>query len=180
MDDDEGDLVTRARAGDLDAYDALIARHQQAALRVAAVVAGSADAEDAVQEALVKAWRALDRFRDGSPFRPWLLRIVANEARNRRRGAGRRRALALRLVERAAPGPEDQVLAGDDRRRLTEALLSLPDKDRVVLALRYFAELSEADMATALDCSPGTVKSRLSRAKERLRALLPDAGEVAS
>ena len=180
MDDDEGDLVTRARAGDLDAYDALIARHQHAALRVAAVVAGSADAEDAVQEALVKAWRALDRFREGSPFRPWLLRIVANEARNRRRGAGRRHALALRLVERPVDGPEERVLAGDDRRRLTEALLSLPDKDRAVLALRYFAELSEADMAIALDCSPGTVKSRLSRAKERLRALLPDTGEVAS
>ena len=73
--------------------------HQDIAFRVACLAGGSAaEAEEAAQEAFVKAWRALDRFRAGAPFRPWLLAIVANEARNRRRAAGRRAGLALRAA----------------------------------------------------------------------------------
>ena len=76
--------------------------HQDIAFRVACLAGGSAaDAEEAAQEGFVKAWRALPRFRAGAPFRPWLLAIVANEARNRRRAAGRRAGLALRAAEQA-------------------------------------------------------------------------------
>jgi RNA polymerase sigma-70 factor (ECF subfamily) len=122
----------------------------------------------------VKAWRALGRFRRGSPFRPWLLRIVANEARNRRRSSGRRAALALRAAHEAgsgdaAPSPETVVVAADERARLVAALDGLPEDARVVLACRFLLELSEAETAAALDVRPGTVKSRTARALDRLR-----------
>src|SRR2546429_7598552 len=88
---DDPDLITRAQRGDAAAYEEIVHRYQQIAFRTAYVVTGSAaDAEDAAQEGFVKAYRALDRFRAGAELRPWLLRIVANEARNRLRSAGRR------------------------------------------------------------------------------------------
>jgi RNA polymerase sigma-70 factor (ECF subfamily) len=141
------------------------------------IVGGAAEAEDAVQDALVKAWRALGRFRRGSPFRPWLLRIVANEARNRRRSSGRRAALALRAAREesssnpgnAAPSPETAVVAAAERERLLAALDGLPEDARVVLVCRFLLELSEAETAAALDVRPGTVKSRTARALDRLR-----------
>lgn len=174
---EDAELVERAKGGDVNAYEELVRRHQDAAVRVAAVVAGPAEAEDAAQEAFVKAHRALAGFRTGAPFRPWILRIVANEARNRRRAAGRRDALALR-AERdrpegdAAPSPEGAVLALEDRRALLAAIEALREDDRLVLAYRYFLDLSEADMAQALGVARGTVKSRLSRALARLREVL--------
>jgi len=88
------DLIARARSGDDHAFGMLVARHQTVAFRTAYVICGeAADAEDAAQEAFIKARAAIGRFRPEAPFRPWLLTIVANEARNRRRAAGRRRAL---------------------------------------------------------------------------------------
>lgn len=157
------------------ACELLVERHQRAALRIAYAVAGS-DADDVVQEAFLKALRNLDRFRVDGRFRPWLLRIVANEASNARRSAGRRRALALQ----AAPGtdesvgsPEDDAVLADRRGTVVAALATLPERDRLVIAYRWFAELSEAEIATAMQCRPGTVKSRLSRAHARLRAALP-------
>jgi RNA polymerase sigma-70 factor (ECF subfamily) len=173
---DETELVEQAKAGDLDAFERLVVLHQRAALQVAYVIAGS-EAEDAAQEAFVKAFRALGGFRSGSPFRPWLLRIVANEARNQRRGAARRAGLALRLAERPAgvePSPEEVALGAISRAELVRALSGLPERDRLTLAYRYFAGLSEAEMATAMSCRPGTVKSRLARALVRLRQALPD------
>ncbi len=173
---DETELVEQAKAGDLDAFERLVVLHQRAALQVAYVIAGS-DAEDAAQEAFVKAFRALVGFRSGSPFRPWLLRIVANEARNQRRGAARRAGLALRLAERPAGverSPEEVALGAISRAELVRALSGLSERDRLTLAYRYFAGLSEAEMATAMSCRPGTVKSRLARALARLRQALPD------
>ncbi len=172
----ETELVEQAKAGDLDAFEHLVVLHQRAALQVAYVIAGS-DAEDAAQEAFVKAFRALGRFRSGSPFRPWLLRIVANEARNQRRGAARRAGLALRLADVPAGverSPEEAALGAISRAELVRAVSGLPERDRLTLAYRYFAGLSEAEMATAMSCRPGTVKSRLTRALARLRQALPD------
>ena len=136
---------------------------------------GDADeARDAAQEGFVRAWRALATFRAGAEPRPWLLRIVANAARNRRRGSARRAALGLRLAADplsggAAPSPEGSVLADERREALLAAIERLRPDDRVVIALRWFVELDEADMAAALDVPRGTVKSRLSRAMSRLR-----------
>jgi len=176
MDDDE-ELVERAREGDIGAFEVLVVRYQARAVRLAWTLAGG-DAEDAVQEAFVKAYRALGGFRRGAAFRPWLFTIVANEARNRRRATGRREHLALRLSTSpespdAGATPEEEAVAADRRRTLAAAIETLGDSDREVIACRWFAGLTEAEMAVVLSCRPGTVKSRLSRALARLRAALP-------
>jgi RNA polymerase sigma-70 factor (ECF subfamily) len=144
-------------------------------------VAPDGDADDACQEAFVKAWSALSRFRAGAPFRPWLLRIVANEARNRRRSAGRRAGLALRIAEDrpssdAAPSPESAVLDHESRATLLAAVNRLRDEDREIIGARYFLDLSEAEAAETLGLRRGTVKSRLSRALGRLRDELERSG----
>ncbi|MGB8005052.1 MAG: RNA polymerase sigma factor, partial [Gaiellaceae bacterium] len=125
-------------------------------------------------DGFVKAWRALGRFRTGAPFRPWLLQIVANEARNRRRSAGRRAHLALRAATEepsgdAAPSPEATLLSAETRETLVAAVNELPDEQREILSLRYFLELTEQEVAETLGIPQGTVKSRTSRALERLR-----------
>ena len=176
---DDTALVERARNGDVNAYEALVQHYQELAFRVAYQVTGdAADAEDAAQEAFVNAYYALGRFRAGAPFRPWLLRIVANEARNRRMAAHRRTALAQRALVaqtsgEAAPSPETAAEAEEFRATLLASLRRLRDDDRLILAYRLFFDLSEAEMAEALKCPKGTVKSRLSRALGRLRAALP-------
>lgn len=176
----EDELVERARRGDSDAYRSLMESYQGIAFRLAYLVAGNAaDAEDAVADGLAKAWLALPRFRRGAPFRPWLLEIVANEARNRRRSAGRRARLALRTAAQlrpgdAAPSPEAALLDAETRAGLLAAVNALRDEEREVVACRYFLELSEAETAAALGIRPGTVKSRLSRALGRLRTSLEE------
>lgn len=175
---EDTELAAQARRGDIAAYEELVRRHQTLAFRAAYLVTGDAqEAEDAAQDAFIKAFHALGRFRQGAPFRPWLLRIVTNEARNRRRSTGRRARLALQVAgERpsgdAAPSPEVAVLSRETHQELLDGLAELDEKDRLVIAYRYFFDMSEAEMATALDCRPGTVKSRLSRALDRLRAHL--------
>jgi RNA polymerase sigma-70 factor (ECF subfamily) len=172
---DESELVLRSQRGDEDAYEELVRMHQGIAFRTAYVFTGVAeDAQEAAQDAFVKVYRALGRFRAGAPFRPWLLKIVANEARNRRRAAGRREGLAVRAAsagaEDAAPSPESALLSAERRQELMAALNRLRSEDREVIACRYFLDLSEEDTAAALGWKHGTVKSRLSRALERLRA----------
>ena len=160
--------------------------HQQVAMRTAWLVTrNAAEAEDAVQEAFVKAYRALRRFREGAAFRPWLLAIVANEARNRRRSVARADRLTLRVAEvrpsgDAAPSPEAAALLGEERTLLVEALNTLRDEDRLVVGYRYLLGLSEAETAEALGVPKGTVKSRLARSLGRLRQALSAAGAAPS
>jgi RNA polymerase sigma-70 factor (ECF subfamily) len=150
------------------------------AFRIAYVITrNAADAEEAAQDGFLKAHRALGRFRPGSPWRPWLLRIVANEARNRRRSAGRRTRLELRAAEATPPGAgapssESIVLMAERDASLRAALATLAEPDREVLYLRYFLDLPEIEMAAVLDCRPGTVKSRLSRSLDRVRVALEE------
>jgi RNA polymerase sigma factor (sigma-70 family) len=149
--------------------------YQGIAFRTAYVIAGNAaDAEEAAQDGFVKAYRALARFRRGAPFRPWLLQIVANEARNRRRSAGRRAQLALRAAAEVRPGdavpsPEAALLDDERRAELVAAVNGLRDEERDVVACRFFLGLSEEETAQTLDLKLGTVKSRTARALERLR-----------
>ena len=182
---EDAGLVRRARDGDTSAFDELVARHRDVAFRVAWLVTrNSHEAEDATQEAFVKAYYALPRFRSEAPFRPWILRIVANEAKNRGRSFRRREALATRAAAQAghaevAPSPEAAALAREDREEVLAAVERLREADRLVLAYRFFLDLSEREMAEALGVRPGTVKSRLARAITRLRAELPAAGDEA-
>jgi RNA polymerase sigma factor (sigma-70 family) len=174
----EAELVSRARRGDAGAYGGLVAAHQEIAFRTAyLILADPAEAEDATQEAFVKAHRALDRFREGSPFRPWLLRIVANTALNRRRAAGRRHGMQLRAEAAAAdrasvPSAESTVLEAERRRALLAAVNALSPGDRLVIGARYFLGLSDAETAEVAGVPLGTVKSRLFRARSRLATAL--------
>lgn len=158
--------------------------YQDIAFRTACVFArDAADAEEAAQDGFVKAYRALGRFREGAPFRPWLLRIVANEARNRRRAAGRRAGLWLRAAAQevsggAAPSPEATVLSAERRDRLVVALAGLREDDQAVLGCRFLAGLTEQETAAALGLRHGTVKSRTARALARLRETLGEEGDA--
>ncbi|WP_207955688.1 RNA polymerase sigma factor [Rubrobacter marinus] len=149
------------------------------AFRAAYLILGdSAEAEDASQEAFVKAYRALARFEPGASFGPWILAITSNEARNRRKAAGRRVGLSLRAAEEGVGrgdgslSPEAALVAQERRAELLEALEGLREEDRAVIGYRYFLDLSEAETAEVLGCARGTVKSRLSRALGRLREAL--------
>jgi RNA polymerase sigma-70 factor (ECF subfamily) len=165
------------RSGDLDAYAELVHRHAPMALRTAVLLGAGGDAEDVVQEALVKAYRSLGRYRDGAAFRPWLLRIVANETRNNHRAAVRRGA---REREVALPpdllDPGEQVAERERKEQLLATVALLPDRLRVVVTCRYLLELDEAETAATLGLPRGTVKSRLSRGIARIREQLPVQG----
>jgi RNA polymerase sigma-70 factor (ECF subfamily) len=179
---EDRELIERARAGDVAAYGQLVGRYQDIAVRTAYVITGTgADAQDVAQEAFTKDWLALDRFRLDAPFKPWLLRIVANEAISRRRATGRQAGLALRAAAQAAggrpggdavPSPEGAALEQERSEELLAAVNRLGPDDRMVIAYRYWLDLSEAEMATAMGVPKGTVKSRLSRALARLREVL--------
>jgi RNA polymerase sigma factor (sigma-70 family) len=139
------------------------------------VITGDASvAEDVAQDSFIKAFHALSRFRDGAPFRPWLLKIVANEARNALRSMARRERLRLQVT--ALPGstedhatPEQAALAAEQRQTLLLAIDELRDEDRLVIMSRYFLSLTEAEMGALIGCPKGTVKSRLARALGKLR-----------
>jgi RNA polymerase sigma-70 factor, ECF subfamily len=156
-------------------------RHAPVAVRTAALLGAGPDAEDVVQEAFVKAYRALGRFREGAAFRPWLLQIVANETRNLHRSAGRRtdrERSAWRLTEplllavRAAEDPATTVVLQERRAELVRGIGQLSEPHRQVVTCRYLLELDEAETATVLGWPRGTVKSRLSRALGHLATAL--------
>jgi RNA polymerase sigma-70 factor, ECF subfamily len=179
---DDAVAVARARDGDLDAYEVLVVRYTTAAHRAAVLLGAGADADDVVQEAMVKAYRQLARYRGESGFRPWLLAIVANETRNLHRSRKRRDGLVLRAAARAepeptSPDPADSVVTIERRQRLLDQLRLLEPRDREVLVCRFLLDLSEAETSVTLGLPKGTIKSRTSRALKKLRGRL-DAGEV--
>jgi len=174
---DDAAAVALARSGDLGAYEVLVVRYTAAAHRAAVLLGAGADADDVVQEALVKAYRQISRYRGESGFRPWLLAIVANETRNLHRSRRRRDGLVLRAAAReepepTSPDPADSVLTVERRRQLIDQLNSLDQRDREVLVCRFLLDLSEAETALTLGLPKGTVKSRTSRALRKLRGRL--------
>ena len=185
IDDLERILVRRARDGDAAAFGELTARHRTSALRVATVVLGTATgADDAVQDADVRAWRFRASVDPDRSFRSWYLRVVANVAKSARRSSGRRAVLELREAATASSDvrdPADEAVTDEERRRAIAAINRLGADDRLVIALRHFEQMTEAEMADVMRCAPGTVKSRLSRAMDRLRAQMREQhSEVAS
>jgi RNA polymerase sigma-70 factor (ECF subfamily) len=174
----EDELIASAKAGNVSAYEELVRLYQRLAWKTSLVILRDpADAEDAVQSALIKAWQHLDSFRDGAPFRPWLLRIVANESRNtrlhRQRIIGHTGDLpdGTDLPDRE-PGPDIQVIVAERSRELVKEINRLPDADREILYAKYVLDLSEPEIAEVLGVARGTVKSRLHRSIVRLRKLV--------
>jgi len=175
---DDVQLVERAQQGDVSAYEELVRRYQDLAFWAAYPMTRDPEAaSDAAQTGFIKAYYALNRFRAGAAFRPWLLKIVVNEARNQARSARRRVGYELQLAgnrtqDAAAPSPEAEAVSALDREVLLNAVNRLPEQDQQALTYRYFLDLSEVEMAEVLGCARGTVKSRLSRARARLRESL--------
>lgn len=171
----EHELVRRAKQGDLTAFGELVRLHQDAAFRLAFFITRSREeAEDAAQEGLMKAHRSLASFRDDAEFRPWVLRIVANTAKNRVRSVVRRRRRELAVAVDpgsgdAAPSPEPEAVARVEQEHLLRAVDRLPESLRLVVVTRYLMDLSVSEASAVMGVAEGTVKSRLSRALDRLR-----------
>jgi RNA polymerase sigma factor (sigma-70 family) len=176
-------LVRRARDGELAAFNALVLRYQDSAYSLALRFLGSPPAaEDATQEAFLRAFRNIGRLRDDR-FRPWLLTIVANAARDELRRQQRRPQRSLEAARtdddmpaldppEPGPTPEGVALQTELRGELERALRELPDDWRLVVVLSDIHGLSYEEVAAAAGVPVGTVKSRLSRARGRLRDLL--------
>lgn len=166
-------LVEAARSGDVESYGRLVERYEAIAHRTAFMLGAGEETADVVQDAFVKAYLALDRFRAQEPFQPWLLAIVANETRNNWRWSSRHRTVPLALIGDDPPhasGRTPQQVAEDHEtsQTLRDAVKALPRPQREVIVCRYLLDLSEQDTAQVLGVPRGTVKSRLSRG---LRAL---------
>ena len=173
-------VIDRARHGDVDAFNSLVLEHQGIVYNVCLRMLGSpAAAEDAAQEAFVSAWRHLGSLR-GEQFRAWVLRIAANACRDELRRRSRRPAASLEtsmedgMAHPADPdlSPEAALLTGELRRDIEAALMELPEDQRLVVVLCDVQGLEYEEIARVTRTNIGTVKSRLSRGRGRLRAAL--------
>lgn len=175
MDVDERELIARSCAGDLDAFDHLVRAHQDRIYNVAYRLTGNhEDASDAAQDAFVRAFQALPRFRRDAAFSTWLYRIATNAALDLVR---RRPAVPPVELPVDQPGPSDPEAEAHRRevhRRVHAAVGHLPAEYRAVVVLRDLQGLAYEEIARVLQIPIGTVRSRLSRGRETLRALLTD------
>lgn len=170
----DSDLVARLVQGDEEAFARLVAEHGPAARRLARLVLRDAnDADDAVQDGLLAAWRSIARFDPRRPFRPWLMRIVLNAARDlrRRRSVRQTQVLAGDEASREA-SPDRQAGRALLRARLQEALATLPERARVAVTLFDAEGYSHGEIAELLDVPEGTVRSDVFHARRNLRVLL--------
>jgi RNA polymerase sigma-70 factor, ECF subfamily len=174
---DESIFIRRAMTGDAEAWEPLVRTHQEAVFRFAYLLLGDPDdAEDVAQETFLRAWRYLARFDSTRPLRPWLLSIASNLASNRRRSAGRYLSALMRAFRDEPPSAtlEEKSAQRTQADHLREAVKTLNNTDQQIVYLRYFLDLSVAETAEALNIAQGTVKSRLSRALEKLRTIIRD------
>jgi RNA polymerase sigma-70 factor (ECF subfamily) len=187
---DEQDLIARAQRGEVQAYEQLVQEYEQIAFRVAYLITHEEhEAADAAQDAFLRAYRALGSFKRGQPLRPWLLRIVTNTALNRIQAAQRRERMTERytrqvIIENGGLSIEGLAVKREQQQRLLAAVSQLTPDQQALIALRYFLELPEAEVAEALKIPRGTVKSRLHRTLVKLREIIqrdyPDLSELTS
>jgi len=169
---DEPTLIRHAVHGDAAAWEPLVLAHQQAVFRLSYLLLGDPDdAEDIAQETFLRAWKHLKRFDATRPLRPWLLSIASNLASNRRRSAGRYFAALTRAFrdEPTSNNMEEKSAQHMQANDLWKAVQTLHVADQQIVYLRYFLDLSVAETAEVLQIAEGTVKSRMSRALEKLR-----------
>ena len=181
----DNEAIVRCQDGDREAFRHLVDRYRDVLFGTAVLMTGNrAVAEEQVQEALLSAWRGIRGFRQGSPVKPWLLRILVNAVLSQQR----RRTVPTAVIN--GNGPDDPAASGadpaqtldalEDRLELRRAITNLSPDHRQVVALRYFAELTVPEVARALGIREGTVKSRLHRALALLRQRLNDPPAEAS
>lgn len=162
----EEELIARAKAGDRGAYEHLLEHSTRAASRLAfAMLLDRSEAEDALQDAALRAWKRLSNLRPGSPFQPWFVAIVANQCREIRRGRWWQ-VVRLPEVARAEANDEADWLEGEDLRR---AVNGLPFDQRAAILLHFHLDMPLDEVGIALGISTGGVKKRINRALKRLR-----------
>lgn len=172
---DERDLINRSRAGDLDAFEGLVRTHQDRIYNLAYRITGNReDASDASQDAFVRAYQAMPRFREDAAFSTWLHRIATNAALDlvRRRPAAP--PVALPINHPAPGGPEHEACRREISRRVQAALGGIPVEFRAAVVLRDLQGLAYDEIARVLRVPVGTVRSRLARGREAIRAQLMD------
>lgn len=176
----ESSLVEAARGGDNRAYGQIVRLHQKRLFRFIYGLVGSFDmAEDIVQESFIKAYQALDRFRVGEPFYPWLSRIARNLAYNTIAREEKKQSLESMTESGFDPaesdlGPMEKLLDSENKKRFYAALMVMPVKFRSVFVLRHFEEMDYHQIASYLKIPPGTVDSRMYRARKYLMEKLGD------
>ena len=181
-------LLRKAQRGDPEAFGRLIEPLEQLVWRVCWHYTGNREASsDCGQEAMIRIWRALDSYRGDCAFESWVYRIAANCCMDWLRKKKRDRSVSMEPMRDqgfdpadTSPGTEAQVIAKDERRRLREAIALLPEDQREALVLTQLERVSYEEAARMLDVSEGTVKSRVNRAKARLKEILTPEGELSS
>ncbi|MEN8374689.1 MAG: sigma-70 family RNA polymerase sigma factor [Gemmatimonadota bacterium] len=172
---DDASLVRRARLGDERALETLVLRHQDVAFDAAFRVVGDEDtAADVAQDAFLKAFKGLDRFREEASFRTWLIRIVINTARSALRTRGRRRERSLESVDEpvSQEDPARIALIRTEADRVGERLAELPEKQRLAITLRVFEGMSYREIAEACGSTEGAMRVNYHMGIKRLREWL--------
>lgn len=176
-DPNEARAIERVQSGDAAAYDYLVRKYLSRAVSIAyGVVRNAHDAEDLAQEAFVKAYRSIGRFRAGEPFGPWIFRIVTNSALDvlKHRTKFRHEELAENAPAARRDDAELPARSSEMARRIDAALQSLPEMQRVVARLHLIEEFEHAEIAAMTGLSDGTVRSHLSLARKKLKETLAD------
>lgn len=176
--DTDEQLVVRVQKGDKRAFDLLVLKYQHKVMSlISRYVSDSAEVQDVAQEAFIKAYRAIERFRGDSAFYTWLYRIAANTAKNYLVARGRRppgsdidaedaEFLDMGGALKDVDAPDEQLAAGELRELVEATIKALPEDLRAALTLREYDGLSYEEIAAVMECPVGTVRSRIFRARE--------------
>ena len=186
---DEKELIERILDGDQDAFAALVEAYRKSVYNLCLrMVSNPTDAEDLAQEAFLKVWRGLRFYKFESSFSTWLYRLTGNVCIDFIRKKKRKSAVSLTApdaeegieleISDTDPGPEEQLLHREDHRAIAEAMAQLEEDDRMILTLRVVEELSYEQIGQIMDLKEGTVKSRLARARTKLRKILLQNGNI--
>ena len=186
---DEKALIRQIQAGDQEAFAQLVQTYQKPVYNLCLrMVSNPSDAEDLAQEAFLKAWRGLSFYKFESSFSTWLYRLTSNVCIDFLRQQKRKNTVSLTVMEEEenreleiydpAPVPEEKAIDSENRRAVAAAMAQLEEEYRLVLSLRVVEELSYEQIADVLDLKVGTVKSRLARARDKLRKLLLQNGNI--
>ena len=181
-------LLRRAQRGDPEAFGQLMEPMEQLVWRVCWHYTGDREASsDCAQDAMIRIWRSLESYRGDCAFESWVYRIAANCSMDWLRKKKRDRSVSMEPMKEqgfdpadTSPGTEDQVIAKDERRRLREAIALLPEDQREALVLTQLERVPYEEAARMLDTTEGTVKSRVNRAKAKLREILSSEGELSA
>ena len=179
---DQENIIARARRGDADAFEQLVVAYRDQVFRLALRMCSSeADADEVAQEAFLSAWKALPNFRGESQFSTWLYQLTTHAAIDLMRREKRQIAAAdITEVSAAdpAPSPQQQAERSETRQAVRDAMGQLSPEYRQIVVLRFLQELSYEEIGAVLKLPPGTVKSRLNRAKSQLKDILSKSGNL--